>query len=97
MTRFKSINIGVRSQSVFIYVLTILWWLSLFHDVFFTLPHIFWVGIGYFSPFILALFGVILVVSSRRAGRPHKWWVRVAMLCAISPWVLFFVLFIFSN
>ena len=51
MTPLRQVTVGVRSQAILIFVLTTLWWLSLFHDALFSFPNIFWVGIGYLFPF----------------------------------------------
>lgn len=96
MDATRHITLGIRSQAAIVVALAVLWWMSLFHDPFFACPNLFWIGIAYFFPFILPVFLAILLVSHRRAARPHRWLVRLAMLAAISPWLLFLVLFVGS-
>ena len=89
MHTFRHIDVGIRSQAGLIFVLTALWWMSLFHDAFFVCHSLFWIGVGYFAPLVLLVFLGILLFSYHRAGRPHKWFFYSAVLAALSPWILF--------
>jgi len=97
MFSLKHISIGIRSQATIVLALTVLWWLSLFHGAIFSFPNLFWVEVGYFCPFVMILFAMILLVSYRRTGRTHKWFVRFALLGAASPWIFLILGFICSN
>ena len=90
----RAISIGIRCLSVIILIITFLWWQSLSYDVFFSCPNIFWIGIGYFGPFIMAVFGTIIVVAYRHSNKQYKWWFRIAILGAFSPWMLLFVIIV---
>jgi hypothetical protein len=93
----RQIAVGVRSQAVLVLALTVLWWLSFFHDAIFSFPNIFWVAVAYFCPFVMILFEVILIISYRQAGRTHKWWVCLATLGTDSPWIFLFIGFVCSH
>ena len=95
MDASRQIVVGIRSQSVLVFTLTALWWFSaIFRDSLFGFQSVFWLAVGFMFPFVTAIFAVILLVSYRRAGRPHRWLVRLALLTAASPWILFLVMFL---
>jgi hypothetical protein len=95
MDTSRHIVVGIRSQSVLVFALVALWWFSaIFRDSLFGFQSVLWLGVGFLFPFIAAIFAVILFVSYRRAGRPHRWLVRLSLLAAASPWILFLVMFL---
>jgi len=88
MTPMRQISIGIRFQAVFILAMAVLWWLSLlFHDAILGYPNFIWLGIGYFFPFVMVAFAVVLLISYKRTRYLYKWWVRLAILGAASPWI----------
>ena len=94
MHALKTMTVSVRSQSAIIIALAALWWFSfIFRDSLFGFQSDFWQAIGYLFPLILVVFAIILSVSYRRTGKPHRWMVRLALLAAASPWILFGLLF----
>ena len=98
MDTSRHIAVGTRGQSVLLLALTALWWFSLiFRDSLFGFPSPFWLAVGYMFPFVSVVFAVILFVSYRRAGRPHRWFVRLALLAAISPWVVFLAAYLSAT
>ena len=98
MHSLRAINIGVRSQALIVLALIALWYWSLLltmQDIKVSRLGLFWSAMFCLLPFVTALFTVIMLVSFYRSGRPHRWWVRAAVVVTISPWLLF-VLFLFS-
>lgn len=92
MTPLLKIVISIRIQAVAIYVLTLLWWLSLFRGAFFfgfIDVNLLWVEAFYSLPFIMIFLAAILLRSYRRAGNPYKWYVLFAFFCSASPWIGF--------
>jgi len=94
MHALRTTTVSPRSQAVILFTLTAFWWLSLFRD-FWSTGSLFWCAVWVYCPFIMLVFAVILLVSYRRAGRPHRWIFRLAMLAAMSP--LLFLLAVFVS
>lgn len=94
MSAVRHIIIGIRSQTVIIVALSVLWWMSLFHDAFFDGKNLFWIAIGYFFPFVLLMFLAILLASDRKTGCQHMWLIRLAFLAAMSVWLCLLALFL---
>src|ERR1035437_4206188 len=95
MDATRHMTVGIRDQAAVIFALAAVWWLSLFHDPFFTCPNLFWIGIAYFCPFVLLIFQAILWISYLRAGRAHGWlWVLFALMATLSPWYLFLLVLV---
>jgi hypothetical protein len=98
--RLKNVKVGISAQCILIFVLTALWWMALFREVFWDIPrvdkipNILWVGIGYFCPFVLIVFAAILIRSFPKATLSQKWLMGVAELSALSPLVLMGALFL---
>jgi hypothetical protein len=90
MQAMKHIEVGIRSQATLILFLAALWCGSFFGWLWeMGSGSIFWTAIFFFAPFAMPLFVVILLISYRRAGRPHTWIVSLAMLAAALPWIVF--------
>jgi len=96
MSGLRQITVNVRSQSVLIIALTVVWYLSLFgwgREM--DSKRWYWTAAFFLLPFVISLFAAILLVSYWRAGRAHGWWVGAAVLAAVSAWAL--VLCILSS
>ena len=92
MHSFRAIKIGVRSQAIMVLALIALWYWSLvltMQDIKVSRLGLFWSALFSLLPFVTALFTVVMLVSFYRSGRPHRWWVRAAVIVALSPWLLF--------
>jgi hypothetical protein len=50
-------------------------------------------AVAFFVPFVAPVFTFILYRSYRRAEGAHRWWVRIAILAAATPWVLLAAMF----
>ena len=89
MRRIGNITVGTRSQAVIILTLAVLWyasivgWLSEWDTRYY-----FWGNLFALLPFVMLVFGVILFLSYRRSQPVREWLVFIALLAAISPWVL---------
>jgi hypothetical protein len=91
MRELSQINFGVRSQAVLIFTMAVAWgfsFLGMISEMDSKSSGPFWAAIFFFTPFVMPVFAVILMVSHRRNGGGHRWLVRSAMLAAFSPWLL---------
>jgi hypothetical protein len=91
MRGLRQITVGVRSQSALVIALTLAWYLSFFgwfREM--DSKRWYWTAACFLLPFVISLFTAILLVSYWRAGRVHGWWMSVAVLAAVSSWVLIF-------
>jgi hypothetical protein len=84
------IAISVRSQAVVVLALAAFWWVSFLE----TLGEVgtkcwIWSVVCLFLPFAIATFAVILLASFCRSARVYRRWVFVAVLAAVSCWVVF--------
>jgi hypothetical protein len=93
MKAARHIEIGIRSQATLIFFLAALWCGSFFGWLWeMGSTRIFWTAIFFFTPFVMPLFALILLISDRRTGRRHKWLVRFSVFAASLPWILFLFL-----
>jgi hypothetical protein len=85
----RQINVGIRSQSALVIALTLVWYRSFF-GWFSEMDskRWYWTAACFLFPFVISLFTAILLVSYWRGGRAHSWWMSVAVLAAVSSWVL---------
>jgi len=57
--------------------------------------HTLWTCTFFFTPIVMLMFGIILFDSCRKTGQRFSWLVRLALLAAVSPWLI--LLFIFVD
>ncbi len=83
-------RIGIRAQAVGIDAVIAVWvWSLVIHVNDYKGNHSgFSDDALVFCPFIAAVFTVILLISYFRSGRPHLWWVTVAVTATICVWLL---------
>jgi hypothetical protein len=95
----KGIRCGIRGQAAVIIAVSALWWLSMrfgLMDHASGLPRKIPDGISFFIdgcfPFFAALLTFQLLISHLRyvdSPRPHRWWVRLAVVASMSVWLRF--------
>jgi hypothetical protein len=96
----RNITVDVRTQATLVLALAVLWCASVI-GVFsemgtFHFWSDLWAFLFIFLPFIMPVFAGILLFYYWRAGKPHKKWVYSAVWTAAFPWILCFVIWIFS-
>jgi hypothetical protein len=89
MRTLRQMNISIRSQALLNCVLAALWgysffgWMSEMDS-----RHAVWTCTFFFTPLVMLMFGTILFVSCRRTGHRFSWLARLALLAAVSPWLI---------
>jgi TRAP-type mannitol/chloroaromatic compound transport system permease small subunit len=102
----KNITIGIRTQSLLVISLAILWHvLWCFYLIASLISHLgerdgFWVDFLVFVfvllPFVMLIFGTIVLLSYWRTERAHGSLVCLAVLAAVSPWILLAVVLMYQ-
>ena len=83
------ITLSVSSQAIFVLALAAFWWVSFLE----TLGEVgtkcwIWSVVGLLLPFAIAIFAGILLVSYCRSAGVYRHWVFIAVLAAVSCWVV---------
>ena len=99
MHALKKMTISIRSQAAVIFVLMAFWYWSAWlaahtGKAFIGDLSLFWAAVFVLLPFIAPLFGAIMVISYLRSGHLHRWWVYPAVFVALSPWLLFLIVWL---
>jgi hypothetical protein len=96
--KIRPIVISVRSQAILIIILSALWYISCFGWFWeMNSGRLLWTATFVLFPFIMLLFGVILLVSYRQAGRVHPWLVGFSLLAAFSPCLLLLLFWVCGS
>ena len=92
MHALRTIKLGVRLQAGIVLALGALWHWSLLlslRDIKVDRLSLFWDVLLCLLPLTTVILSTIMLASYSRSGRPHRWWVRAAVLLTLSPWLLF--------
>jgi protein-S-isoprenylcysteine O-methyltransferase Ste14 len=86
MHMLRNFRIGVRSQAVLIFVLTVLWYVSVWSRL--SEKGVVWAATFGLAPVAMLFLAVFLLISYLRGNRAYRWLVGIALLAAASPWLL---------
>jgi hypothetical protein len=91
MPALKNVSLGIRAQAAGILTLMTVWFFSAYRGPLSAYSGrwgALWAFVFTTFPIIAGFFAVVLAIEYFQFGRPHPWWVRVAIASAITPWLI---------